>query len=187
MRGRYSQQTGSQLLPFDPSLQIQCRSLLCLACGAKGGMNEKIKFRRFGEAHTTYSVSGVLKTRSRPYSSASPSVHLNTPPKPTSSPKTIAESSFVRITLIASRSAWYVFIFRVSRPPPISEVDVGTSSAHLIPGVFSDDSRVVRRRFVLLRSRRPSAGGGPAEVDSHREFAALACCKMSLDFRCKEG
>jgi hypothetical protein len=116
----------------------------------------------------------VLKTRSRPNSSASPSEHLNTPPKPTSSPNTMAESSFVRITLIASRMAWYVFIFRVSRPPPISEVDVGALSVHLIPGVLRDDSRVVRRRVVLLRSSRPSAGGAPAEVDSHRVFAVLA-------------
>ena len=56
----------------------------------------------------------------------------------------------------------------------MSEVGAGTSSAHLIPGVLRDDSRVVRRRVVLLRSSRPSAGGGPAEVDSHREFAVLA-------------
>ena len=56
----------------------------------------------------------------------------------------------------------------------MSEVDVGVSSAHLIPGVLSDDSRVVRRRVVLLRSSRPSAAGGPAEVDSHLEFAVLA-------------
>ena len=174
MRGRCSQRTGSQLLQFDPSLQSQCQILLCLVCGGGGGKDEEIKLRGTEETHTTYSVSGVLKTRSRPNSSASPSEHLNTPPNPTSSPNTIAESSFVRITLIASRMAWYVFIFRVSRPPPMSEVDVGALSAHLIPGVLRDDSRVVRRRVVLLRSSRPSAGGGPAEVDSHREFAVLA-------------
>ena len=56
----------------------------------------------------------------------------------------------------------------------MSEVVVGASSAHLIPGVLSDDSRVVRRMFDLLRSSRPSADGGPAEVDSHRGFAVLA-------------
>jgi len=140
-------------------------------------MSEEIKLRRAEDAHTTYSVSGVLNTRSRPNSSASPSVHLNTPPKPTSSPNTIAESSFVRIMLNASRMAWYVFIFRVSRPPPRSEVDVGASSVHLIPGVLSDDSRVARRRFVLLRSSRPSAGGAPAEVDSCREFTVLTCAE----------
>jgi len=132
-----------------------------------------------GKAHITYSVSGVLKTRSRPNSSASPRVHLNTPPKPTSSPNTMAESSFVRTILIASLIAWYVFIFRVSRPPPISEADEGASSVHLIPGVLREDSRVVRRRFVLLRSSRPSAGGAPAEVDSHREFAVLVYVEQS--------
>ena len=57
----------------------------------------------------------------------------------------------------------------------MSEVDEGASSVHLIPGVLSDDSRLVRRRFDLLRSSRPSAAGGPAEVDSRREFAVLAC------------
>lgn len=56
----------------------------------------------------------------------------------------------------------------------MSEVDVGASSAHLMPGVLSEDSRVVRRRAVRLRSSLPSAGGGPAEVDSHRWFAVLA-------------
>jgi len=175
MRGRCSQQIGSQLLPFGPSLQTRYRNPLCLVCGGRDRGNKKIRLRRIEGAHTTYSVSGVLKTRSRPNSSASPSVHLNTPPKPTSSPNTMAESSFVRIMLIASRMAWYVFIFRVSRPPPMSEVDVGASSVHLIPGVLSDNSRVVRRRVVLLRSSRPSAAGGPAEVDSHLEFAVLAC------------
>ena len=69
----------------------------------------------------------------------------------------------------------------------MSEVEAGASSVQLIPGVLSDDSRVVRRRFVLLRSSRPSAGGGPAEVDSHREFAVLAYVeKMSGNLRCKE-
>ena len=33
-------------------------------------------------------------------------VHLNTPPKATSSPKTMAVSSFVRAMAIASRTAW---------------------------------------------------------------------------------
>ena len=175
MRERCSQQIGSQLLPFGPSPQTRYRNQLCLVCGGRDKVNKKIRLRGIGGAHTTYSVSGVLKTRSRPNSSASPSVHLNTPPKPTSSPNTMAESSFVRIMLIASRMAWYVFIFRVSRPPPMSEVDVGASSVHLIPGVLSDNSRVVRRRVVLLRSSRPSAAGAPAEVDSHLEFAVLAC------------
>ena len=174
MRGRCSQQIGSQRLLFGPSLQTQYQSLLCLVCKGRDRVSRKIRLRRIEGAHTTYSVSGVLKTLSRPNSSASPSVHLNTPPKPTSSPNTMAESSFVRIILIASRMAWYVFILRVSRPPPMSEVDVGASSVHLIPGVLSDDSRVVRRRVVLLRSSRPSAAGGPAEVDSHLEFADLA-------------
>lgn len=174
MRGRCSQRIELQLLPFVPSMQILHQSLLCLACGGKDRTSKEIKIRKTEGAHITYSVREVLKTRSRPNSSASPSVHLNTPPNPTSSPNTTAESSFVRIILIASRTAWYVFIFRVSRPPPISVVDAGASSAHLIPGALREDSRVVRRRVVRLRSSRPSAGGGSAEVDSHREFAVLA-------------
>jgi len=174
MRGKCSRRIVSQLLPFGPLLQNQSQSLRCLVCEGRDMMNDEIMLRRIEVAHTTYSVSGVLKTRSRPNSSARPSVHLNTPPNPTSSPNTMAESSFMRMMLIASRMAWYVFIFRVSRPPPMSEVVVGASSAHLIPGVLSDDSRVVRRMFDLLRSSRPSADGGPAEVDSHREFAVLA-------------
>jgi hypothetical protein len=114
-------------------------------------------------------------------------VHRNTPPKATSSPNMTALSSFINAILnhksircmievyikphlIASRTAWYVFICRVSRPPTIFlDIPDASSSAHARPGVRSAVSRVVRRIWeVAIEGRWPPAGGGSAELELQR-------------------
>lgn len=45
------------------------------------------------------SQSGVLKTRSLPYRSRRPLVHLNTPPNPTSSPNTTKISIHIQLNM----------------------------------------------------------------------------------------
>jgi len=59
------------------------------------------------------SHSGVLNTRSLPNFSARPTVHLNTPPKATSSPKMQAVWSVVRAMSMASVIDWRRVIFSV--------------------------------------------------------------------------
>ncbi|TGO87767.1 hypothetical protein BPOR_0205g00120 [Botrytis porri] len=65
------------------------------------------------------SHNGVLKTLSDPYCSASPVLQRNTPPNPTSSPKTIVVSSLDNASDNASLIDWNRFIrfvapFRIS-------------------------------------------------------------------------
>ena len=58
---------------------------------------------------STYSHSGVLKTRSVPYFLLSPAEHLNTPPNLTSSPKRHAVGSEPSITSRAFAIEFVVF------------------------------------------------------------------------------
>lgn len=128
-----------------------------------------------------------------PNSSARPIVHRKTPPNATSSPNITAVSSSANAALQftgrshgecqaidvdrsgssylwASRIDWYIFILRVSTDEEMS------GSSHLMPGVFSADSRVVRSSVeVAIPGRSPSAGG----ADMFRTCVRAGLCLAS--------
>lgn len=85
-------------------------------------------------------------------------VHLKTPPKATSSPKTTAVSSLDKVMAMASLIAWYVFILRVSLPPTLL-LEAGETQE--MPGECRADSRLeLSKTDVAKEGRWPSAGGG---------------------------
>ena len=73
--------------------------------------------------------------------------------------------------LSASRTAWYMFSLRVSRPTISCAGSASTWSTHLSPGVRRDTSRVgFRKAEVAIEGRWPPAGGGFACVLDHRRL-----------------
>ena len=85
-------------------------------------------------------------------------VHLKTPPKATSSPKTTAVSSLDKVMAMASLIAWYVFILRVSLPPRMT---LEGEETQVRPGEWRAESRLDLRRMDEAKAGKwPPAGGG---------------------------
>src|SRR4051794_12368393 len=104
------------------------------------------------------SLSGVLKTRSRPNASRRSTVHRNTPPNATSSPNTTAVGSAAIATRIASLTAVKRFMRRVFVPGAYGTGGGGDAGAEADEGGAAPDGLGAPER-ARCAARRRHAGG----------------------------
>lgn len=177
LRDRLPAHAGSANAKPDDSLGGQGKSCGNIALTTVGGASGDAGMAR-GRAALACSHSGVLNTRSLPYLSCSPTVHRNTPPKPTSSPKQ-------RLLRMPGREACGVFrpIYGVVlHRATATKIERNNPVAHLSSCSMANISASFTALHKLVRRVSPPCHGTVPKCEAGRQ-AKQRCYSVRGEWR----